>query len=68
MDMRKGQRPHGDPGYPVGARYKSVSLFTEEEKAALLDWVWAGAGEIGGGGDSAEEHEPVPECAEKAFV
>ena len=46
----------------------SASLgFAEEEEAALLDGVAAGAGKVGGGGDSAEENEPVPEGAEGSF-
>ena len=42
--------------------------FAEEEEAPSLDGVGAGAGEVGGGGDAAEEDEPVPEGAEDSFL
>ena len=40
---------------------------TEEEEAATADGVGAGAGEVGSGGDSAEQDEPVPECTPEAL-
>lgn len=40
----------------------------EEEKAALLYGVGAGAGEVRGSGDAAEEYEPIPECTEEALI
>ena len=48
---------------------KSPSFgFAEEEQAALLDGFAAGAREVGGGGDSAEQDEPVPERAVDSFI
>jgi hypothetical protein len=49
-------------------RIKTDSLlFSEEEEAAALDGVGAGAGEVRGGRDAAEEDEPVPEGEEGTF-
>ena len=50
----------------MGDRSGSFGL-AEEEEAAALDGVAAGAREVGGSGDSAEEDEPVPEGAEGSF-
>ena len=50
----------------MGDRSGSFGL-AEEEEAAALDGVAAGAREVGGSGDSAEEDEPVPEGAKGSF-
>ena len=38
-----------------------AAVLTKEKKAAVDDGLAAGAGEIGCGGDAAEEDEEVPE-------
>jgi hypothetical protein len=60
----KGTREQG-----TGIREQGLALpgIAEEEEAAGSDGVGAGAGEIGRGGDAAEEHEEVPEGAEEVF-
>ncbi|MGA8043223.1 MAG: hypothetical protein WCA37_10500 [Terracidiphilus sp.] len=40
------------------------AVLTEEKEAAVDDGLAAGAGEIGRGGDAAEENEEVPEGVE----